>query len=268
MEGSPEVAWSQPEIAKFTLAPGGSRVLTQSFTLKGEDFTRPKTLALDLKANGIEAASDFSSSLLTARRAATPPALSADGPDWQHADTIVMSRLDEVMTAGISRWSGTDDLSARCSLLWDKQNLYFRAEVTDDTNVQETEPAAMFFNDNIQLAFTTPDAGSAEFSLGVSDGQPAVYRRLNGAVVTGDAQGPQLKVTRDEASKTTTYAAAIPWKALGVAEPKPGQSLRFAILVNDSDQQGMHGRDRQAIQWFGGIYQKAPSRYGDLTLSN
>jgi len=266
-EGSPEVAWSQPAIAAFNLAPGESKVVTQSFTLADGEFTDTKTLALNLKANGVATASDFSSSLLTARPAATPPSSGADGKDWKDADTMVMRLVGEVTTREAVRWSGPDDLSARCSVLWDKENLYFRAEVKDDTDVHKTAPGTMFLNDNIQLAFTTQDAGSAEFSLGVSDGKPAVYRRVNGAVVTDDAKGPRLNVTRDEASKTTIYVAAIPWQALNVAEPKAGLHLRFGILVNDSDRPDPSGKDRQAIQWFAGIFEKAPSRYGDLTLS-
>jgi hypothetical protein len=122
----------------------------------------------------------------------------------------------------------------------------------------------MFLNDNIQLAITV-DSGAREFSLGLGDGSPTVYGPSNQSIGAGDAQ---LSVTRDEAARTSVYEAAIAWKALGVTDPKPGLHLRFAILVNDSDQPDPPGNDRQAIQWFAGIFAKDPAKFGDLTLSD
>jgi len=268
-EGPPEVAWSQTAIDALTLQPGGSKVVAEGFQLMEADFADLKTLTLSFKANGAALTSDFSSSLLTVRRVATPPSPGAGGKSWEKADTVVMHRQGEIITHWAPRWSGPDDLSARCSMLWDTQNLYFRAEVRDNANVQETVPDSMFRNDNIQLAVTA-DAGTSEFSLGISDGRPIIYVYGHAGQAAGvmDAKDARLSIVRDEASRTTVYEAAIAWKALGIAEPKPGRHLRFAILVNDSDRPGADGGDRQAIQWFGGIFSKDPAKFGDLTLSN
>jgi len=272
-EGPPEIAWSHPDITGLSLEPGESKVLTQRFRLMEEDFADTTTLTLMLKANGGSSASDFASSLLMARRTAAPPSLGADGQSWELADTAVLRELRHVTgQAGPIRWSGPDDLSARCRLLWDERNLYFQAEVKDDVHVQETAPGRMFLNDNIQLAFMADgpgkDSAVTELSLGLGDGREAVYGHVGQKIGVVDAKTAQLSVTRDEAARTTVYEAAIAWQALGIAEPKPGLHLRFAILVNDSDRKGSAGKDRQAIQWFSGIFHKDPSRFGDVTLGD
>lgn len=267
-EGVTSVVWSHPDVPAFTLAPGESKVVSDAFTLTDQDFADSKTLTLMLKIDGVAVASDCATSLLTARRTATPP--TSDGKGWEKADTIVLNQVRQVVTHGTPRWKGPEDLSARPSVLWDDQNLYFRAEVKDDIDMQVADADRAYLYDSIQLGFTASaadkDAGGTELALGVSNGRPTVIRRAGGASGVAGPESVRLNVARDENSKTTVYQAAIAWKALNVTEPKAGLRLRFAILINDGDQQNPSGETRQAIQWFSGIFEKATSRYGDLTL--
>ncbi len=59
--------------------------------------------------------------------------------------------------------------------------------------------------------------------LSASDDRPTVCRRASGKVT--DAGNIRLNVMRDEAGKTTIYAAAIPWKARNIAEAGAGLPL-------------------------------------------
>jgi len=64
------------------------------------------------------------------------------------------------------------------------------------------------------------------------------------------------------------YQAAIPWADLGVADPRPGRTFSFALVLNDKDNaESSFTGGRPRIRWFKGIdTAKNPEGFGDVTL--
>ena len=84
----------------------------------------------------------------------------------------------------------------------------------------------------------------------------------SGSLVLAD--GIEMRWSRDENARKTTYVLEIPWPQIGLTKIHRGKSIGIAVLVNDSD-----GPDttRTYMPLFDGIaHAKNHKLFGRLTL--
>jgi hypothetical protein len=139
-----------------------------------------------------------------------------------------------------------NDLSAVFYFGYDTDNLYLRAEVTDDTHVAKSG-GDMWQNDNIQYAAGIIDEGTEIYGPedGIShvEGQAEMWRWFDGNA-NQDETAVEATTSRDETNSLTTYEATIPWEALFSESKGPGDSFQFSVQVNEADSEGS---DRKAV---------------------
>ncbi len=124
----------------------------------------------------------------------------------------------------------TDDLSARCRLMWDQDNLYLAVETHDDEFYQPYAGDVVWSADGIQLFMT----GKWEWGLTLTKSGPEVflYKGVDREWETVNTT-VNLGITRN--GLDTVYEAVFPKSELTPVELKPGSSFTFSIVANDLD---------------------------------
>lgn len=151
-------------------------------------------------------------------------------------------------------WTGPADLSIRLWLVWDVNNLYVTASVTDDAFIQEQSAMEMWAGDGFQLSFDTLNDGISSELTGVigygsDDYEYGIAQTVDGpqsycwvASSTNKAfertvlkNSPIIKQPDDH---TTTYQWAIPWCDIAPLKPTAGKPFGFNFSYADIDKPG------------------------------
>lgn len=167
---------------------------------------------------------------------------------WMYADSA-----DDVgiMIAG-SVWGGPDDLSAKATVMWDEDNFYMAAIVTDNVQYSEYEPSMSYQGDDIQFAIyhdinSYLAAGQAgvdfnEFGISLSTRGPAMYKWKCQTDDTkiGDITDPGCECMVRREGNQTYYELKMPWKVMFGYDyaAKAGDYLGFSYAVNENDGAG------------------------------
>jgi HEAT repeat protein len=217
--------------------------------------------------------------LSTVRSPHTKTALASDGrpEDWQglpryRIDGFPDGFFPESLRQAVAEKPG--DLSAQFASQWDEQALYLRVEVTDDVHRQAQEDGKAWQQDSVQVLVETPPGPGERTRLELDFDLPSatgarprvVGRRSPGVEILSPEAVAGVRLTVLREAPQTVYTAAIPWSALGLAQPPPSRSrLGLALVVNDDDEDG---RGRHGLQWFFGIhgYRGQYERLGSLWL--
>lgn len=158
---------------------------------------------------------------------------------WLNSNTTSISAA-KVLVGTVA---GAADLSGNVKLVWDNTNIYFFAEITDDT--QQNDSPNSYEDDAIELYFdinndkaTTYGANDVQYSFGWNDGT-VVGSLPSGRSVAG--------ITYAVVSNTGGYTVEgmIPWSTLQ-ATPVAGQLLGLDFMINDDD--NGTGRDKK-LSW-------------------
>lgn len=159
---------------------------------------------------------------------------------WMYAERA--DQLKENLT-----WSGPEDLSGRASLMWDEENLYFAAEVTDNVFYQPNSGWDTWRADNIQMGIFYGSEGYVvagqrsttfhEISMAHTPIGDEVYRTLSqeNYYKSGKLENAEVCITR--VGDKTTYEVKIPWEGYLLPDQKPqeGERLGFSYMINESD---------------------------------
>jgi hypothetical protein len=194
--------------------------------------------------------------------------LDGDLSEWQDAMPFALNQAWQVKE--IKDWGGTDDLSGKGYLKWDRDYLYLSLDVTDNVHRQDDLGSATWRGDGIQFSI---DPGFSErpgkygyHELGVALHESKVTNwRWSAAygMDVGELKDLQCAIARRDTH--TCYEMAIPWSDL-IDDPTkigPGSVIGFSLLINDNDGAGRRGW----IEYNSGIgLVKDPSAFGDLLL--
>ncbi len=158
-------------------------------------------------------------------------------------------------------WAGPDDLSGRASLMWDEDNLYFAAVVTDNVFYQPHSGWDTWKADNIQLGVFYGEEGYTisgqrsttfhELSMAHTPQGDEVYRTLSQDNYYSPAKFDNADICIVRSGDKTIYEAKIPWNGflLPGQRPNEGEKLGFSYMINESD-----GGDRNGwIEYASGI---------------
>ncbi|RAU98157.1 S-layer homology domain-containing protein [Paenibacillus sp. YN15] len=177
--------------------------------------------------------------------------------EWSGESYITLPLASGSLPANLASWEGPQDLSAKVRFAYDEDNLYLGVQVTDNVHYA-LSGASMWSGDSIQLAAGTDAMFGPEYGFAHVNGQAQVWSWSAGTAVLGK-DAIQLQTSRT--GETTTYEAAIPWKAL--RQEKPEQALPFNILFNDNDGTGR----KNWVEWTPGIGKyKDQNIFGNLFL--
>ncbi len=169
------------------------------------------------------------------------------------------------------QWEGKDDLSADIYLLWDDENLFIAAKVTDDVPFDNSkEGPDIWDGDALEIMLGMDDKADPErmffaksdYQIGLSTGNGKdidpgewVWRR--------DDYQSGIEVVSKPWDKGYIIEARIPFAVLGGFKPETGKKFDFDIAVDDSD---IHKRELQ-FAWTGStnLYSD-PSQWGVAVL--
>ena len=171
--------------------------------------------------------------------------------EWDANTAMYAYKADQIRQ--IKDWRGEKDVSGNCMLMWDEDNLYLAAEVTDDIFTPAPSGAQQWNGDDIQFGVYYGSAGFLaigqasttyhELGFALTKDGPQAYRWLaqDNAVTIGPIENLDLAVV-NEGTKTY-YEARIPWTTLlkPGQQPKAGHEIAFSFLLNDNDGDGRRG---------------------------
>ena len=176
-----------------------------------------------------------------------------DKNEWVYDASVYADSASQVRQ--IVGWGGASDLSGKSTVMWDEDNMYMYAEVTDNVFLNDYPLSAHWNGDSIQVGIVYGDeefialgqSGTKfnEFGLALSsvDGAGA-YRTMSqndGWFEKGIIKDAEVKIVNS--GNKTVYEARIPWTSLigeGIS-PNEGDMLGFSFLINDNDGGGRRG---------------------------
>ncbi len=195
--------------------------------------------------------------------AKTPPPIDGayrrndwSGGSWFKAD-------DAIGAHKYTAWEGKKDVSFMGKMMWDENNLYIVAEVTDDVFHNPYDGEDSWNGDGIQIGIANEDVVTAMSSdkgeeytytditmYRAPDGKDKIYRNLSQFSDLPNYCFIDGKFNLEKSGIKWIYRAAIPWKEiLGENRPvKAGDNLRMGFLINDND-----GSDRNYMEFCEGI---------------
>jgi hypothetical protein len=186
-----------------------------------------------------------------------PPKIDGDLGDkaWQWAEGVYVDEWES--NGGTSK--GPEDISLTFYVLWDDDNLYFAAEVTDDEQLHENSGGNIWNGDAIQISIEPSgerpaggfDGTSYEYNFGLDVSDKVTMSRLFGHPKSA-GDNSELMVVRDDDNEKTYYELRIPAKDIAPAFFEANSQIGFAMICNDSDkaapgQAGWVGWGSQAI---------------------
>jgi hypothetical protein len=211
-----------------------------------------------------------------ARRAAGP--VEIDGrlveDDWSRTEAVRIADRRQVYLMGERKveewWTGPDDLSADIRFLWDDENLYVSAKVSDDAHHAPKADSGIWNQDGLQFLLDprrdeSEKPGKYDYSMATGTKGPQAWCHLSASesVKTGEATSIRIAVARGGRGDAT-YEIAVPWTQIAPFRPAPGADLGLAVIANEDDGQGRHG----FMGWFSGVHSKQLDMVGDVILTD
>lgn len=179
--------------------------------------------------------------------------------EWNYEMSMYADSADNIKN--IKGWRGIGDLSGKSSVMWDEENMYMYAEVTDDVFNCSYPPGSLWQGDSMQFGVfygeenyvAIGQAATSFHEIGIAntlDGEVAYrYSAQDGSWPTGVMDGAEVAVVRQ--GNKTIYEFSVPWKKLLREEDeiKENSMLGYSFLFNDNDGSGRRGW----IEYAGGI---------------
>ena len=263
------------EVSFSEVIPGETRLI--KINLPEMIVKRPQQLKLKvLLDNGFEKTIAQKLDFTSAKKVQKKPVIDGkiDKDEWD--STLLAEDRESRYTSLIrgTKWNGTSDLSVRHKVMWDEDNFYMMAIVSDNVHFTSQEDiSSMWRDDSIQFGILenreeTLDAASLAFTELCISANPAgdmIYRHSSASGKgMGKVENYELKIARNK--DYTVYEMRIPWTELlsDGHKAKEGDEYAFSFLVNDNDGDGRKGY----IYYNDGIGgDKLPSLFGKLRLN-
>lgn len=174
-----------------------------------------------------------------------------DGDEWYFDTAMYADKPDQIRQ--IKNWEGTNDVSGKAMVMWDEENMYFGAEVTDNKFTPAPSEGLQYMGDGIQFGVFYGEEGFIaigqasttfhEIGLALTENGVQAYRWVSqdNALPGGLVEDLDLAVVNK--GTKTYYEAKIPWTTLLKPGQKPsaGQEMAFSYLINDNDGEGRRG---------------------------
>ncbi|SDD50428.1 Endo-1,4-beta-xylanase, GH35 family [Paenibacillus sp. UNCCL117] len=274
LEISPPAGWELETSKSFTLAPGEEKEL--SLAVK-----RTRQKPFHAYVFGAKVKDDSGRTLLhhklplsftvinrtpeAGTGAIDPAAFTGDLSAWKGAFPIYINPSAETRPDQEGEAGGA---SAKAALQWDDDYLYALIQVYDDVQWNTKTGGNIWNGDSVQISIdalhdktTAYNADDYEIGFALTGSGEQVYAWQTAAgQQIGDRPSSWLRVVRNEAEKTTSYAIRIPQTELKPLRIAEGGEFGLNIAVNDADT-----LDRERYYEFTGgtASSKNPSKYAN-----
>lgn len=168
---------------------------------------------------------------------------------------------------------GDEDLSAKATMKYDEESVWFFIDVTDDKFVNNEVDAMIWNGDGIQIGITDENIARGskycELTVALTHEGPQVYRHKtnNSSNPIGIVTDCEVAIVRD--GNHTKYEIRLPWNQV-LIEPekvKAGYKPKFAFLINEDDGLGRNSY-MEYSQSLGAIgTYKDVAMFSDMTLA-
>ncbi len=169
------------------------------------------------------------------------------------------------------QWEGKDDLAADIYMLWDDENLFIAAKVTDDVPFDNSkEGPDIWDGDALEVMLGMDDKANpgrmffakSDYQIGLSTGNGKDIKPCEWVWRRDDYQGG-IEVVSKPWDKGYIIEARIPFAVFSGFKPEKGRKFDFDIVVDDSD---THKRELQ-FAWTGAVnLYSDPSQWGIAVL--
>ncbi|MFH1259131.1 MAG: glucoamylase family protein [Elusimicrobiota bacterium] len=217
------------------LVQRGLRLFPEYKNRKKGEIKYPVNLALEL---GLPqgSASTGARPEYPAKYAAQPIVLDGQLNEWKGVKPIVLDLNHFEFGNMISPL----DLGATFYFLWDEQNLYFAAQILDESNVAKNEKPFIYKDDVIELFMTAKEqltwGNPDDFQIGFGPSKKEGLR-VYAWFQKGEPGSEQLRAKQKFTPEGYSIEAAISWNFLGI-KPKKGLVLGISPAVHDVDTDG------------------------------
>ncbi len=230
-----------------------------SVTRKGQYYPQYK---IDLK-DGSEFSFMDSAEFTLAKYAVVTPTIDgviSDG-EWS-MDTAMYADNEEQISTTLANWT-PEDISGKSVVMWDEENYYMCAVITDDKHVNNRPAAENWNGDNMQFGIFYGDGGFVaigqanttfhEISMALSSetDEVTLYRFMSqdDSYPTGEIKDAKCAIKR--VGNKTYYEFSMPWSKLlrPGDKPKEGDMLGYSFVINEGDSDKREGY----IQYASGI---------------
>ena len=229
----------------------------------------------------------------TAHKAGSPRVIDGNLDDWDLSSPIVINREEQVIR-DVSFWQGEMDLSCTVYVMWDENNLYLAADVTEDTPYGAIEMLELDGEDNFKLYLSTdPAADPARTEYGTNDfllylivdngywdtafdRTMVAKENLQRFTTKGMDGGEDVLEGYEKASVLTStgfiYEACIPWSNFSNAKipqytPAVGDTVNFNFAITDISYPCPGTEYIPQMAWSGNLnINTDPSLWGRLTF--
>ncbi|MBU1077767.1 MAG: hypothetical protein KKH98_10770, partial [Spirochaetes bacterium] len=173
---------------------------------------------------------------------------------WEKADRLIIRDIvDKVPLSMAGSWDGINDLSAEVRILYDKDNLYLLAEITDDIpakNIQEGD--RIWDGDGVEFYLSTdpsriPNKGFSGWDYQViigANGNMWIYDQAEGGTRNQPPVNSDVKIRK----LTDKYIMEVRLSLANFKDFGKKKRINIDIAVNDADKH--NGREGQLI-WNG-----------------
>ncbi|PPK87897.1 putative secreted protein (Por secretion system target) [Neolewinella xylanilytica] len=158
---------------------------------------------------------------------------------WSNDSILAFEATNELVGTDIA----ADDLSGTIRMIWDADNLYFLAEIIDDTLVNDSPNT--YEDDNVELYFDVDNSKGANYddndvqlSFAWNDGTTI-------GTIPGDFDTEGIVYAVSDTDFGYLVEGMIPWTVLG-GTPSDSMMVGFDFMINDDDLGG--GRDGK-LSW-------------------
>ena len=214
--------------------------------------------------------------------------------DWDLSSPAVVNDSSQVIR-DLVMWQGAEDCSANFYLAWDDENLYFAAEVTEDTPLGAIEMLEIDGEDNIKLYISTnPDSDPDRDYYDTNDflvyfvmddpyfdtaiDRSMVDKELRERFVSLGMDGGEnvlegYECAYELTSTGFTWEAVIPWSCfsndnIAVYEPEAGDTLLCNFAITDISYPCPGTEYIPQLAWCGtSNIDSDPSEWGSVTLA-
>lgn len=163
-----------------------------------------------------------------ASAAAKPPQIDSKLGEWSRAFPLRIDKAEYTRGSYGDGWT-PEDCSAVSMLMWDRNYLYFAAEVKDQTFNQQFTGDSTWQQDSIQIIFADPaERKPFQINLALTPAGPQAW---------GDRLLAEAAVAIEYRDGKIHYEAAIPWSVFpgGLKRAAEKREFLYGIAVNDDD---------------------------------
>jgi hypothetical protein len=198
------------------------------------------------------------------------PRIDGSLEEWQFDRYLI-----ESVVYGNNNYKGSNDLSGRAMVGWDRQNLYLGIRVLDQKYVQNASGKNIFKGDSLDILLDTDVASDFylaalnrdDFQIGISPGSPVPNEDPQAYLwfpASLEGKKDQIKVASRWRGDGYIVEAAIPWSLFDV-EPYNGQHFGFAFSISDNDNPNQNIQESM-VSYVPIRTLDDPTTWGDLTL--